>query len=133
MHYVSTRGHSGRRQFCETLLEGLAEDGGLYVPETYPRVDAATLDAWRALSYPSLAFEVLSLYVSDIPPADLKAICEKTYTPEIFGTSSIVPLRKLETRLYLQRRTVLRWRSRTWPCSCSAICSSTNWHGGTTN
>ncbi|MGY4348049.1 threonine synthase [Bradyrhizobium sp. GM7.3] len=102
MHYVSTRGHSGRRQFCETLLEGLAEDGGLYVPETYPRVDAATLDAWRALSYPSLAFEVLSLYVSDIPPADLKAICEKTYTPEIFGTSSIVPLRKLETRLYLQ-------------------------------
>jgi threonine synthase len=102
MHYVSTRGHSGRRQFCETLLEGLAEDGGLYVPETYPRVDAATLDAWRALSYPSLAFEVLSLYVSDIPPADLKAICEKTYTPEIFGASSIVLLRKLETRLYLQ-------------------------------
>ena len=102
MHYVSTRGHSGRRQFCETLLEGLAEDGGLYVPETYPRVDAATLDAWRALSYPSLAFEVLSLYVSDIPPADLKAICEKTYTPEIFGTPNIAPLRKLETRLYLQ-------------------------------
>ena len=59
------------------LLEGLAQDGGLYVPETYPRVDDATLDAWRALSYPSLAFEILSLYVSDIPPADLKAICER--------------------------------------------------------
>lgn len=102
MHYVSTRGHSGRKQFCEALPEGLAEDGGLYVPETYPRVDDATLDAWRTLSYPSLAFEILSLYVSDIPPADLKAISEKTYTPQIFGTPNIAPLRKLETGLYLQ-------------------------------
>jgi threonine synthase len=102
MHYVSTRGHSGRKQFCETLLEGLAEDGGLYVPETYPRVDDATLDAWLSLSYPSLAFEVLSLYVGDIPPADLKAICEKTYTRATFGKPEIAPLRKLETGLYLQ-------------------------------
>jgi threonine synthase len=102
MHYVSTRGHSGRKQFCETLLEGLAPDGGLYVPETYPRVDDATLDAWRGMSYPRLAFEVLSLYVGDIPSADLRAICDKTYTPEIFGNPEIAPLRKLKTGLYLQ-------------------------------
>lgn len=102
MHYVSTRGHSGRKQFCEILLEGLAPDGGLYVPETYPRVDDATLDAWRSLSYPRLAFEILSLYVSDIPPAVLMAICEKTYTPEIFGSPDIAPLRKLGKGLYLQ-------------------------------
>jgi len=102
MHYVSTRGHSGRKQFCDTLLEGLAQDGGLYVPEIYPRVDNATLKAWRSLPYPSLAFEILSLYVSDIPPADLKAICEKTYTSEVFGSPDIAPLRKLETGLYLQ-------------------------------
>lgn len=101
MHYVSTRGQSGRKQFCEILLEGLAADGGLYVPESYPRVDQATLDAWRTLSYPQLAFEILSLYVSDIPPAELKAICEKTYTPAIFGKPDIAPLRKLETGLYL--------------------------------
>ncbi|MDA9491901.1 threonine synthase [Bradyrhizobium sp. CCBAU 11361] len=102
MHYVSTRGHSGREQFCETLLEGLAPDGGLYVPETYPRVDDATLDAWRGMSYPRLAFEVLSLYVGDIPSVDLRAICDKTYTPEIFGSPEIAPLRKLEAGLYLQ-------------------------------
>lgn len=72
MHYVSTRGQSGRKQFCEVLLEGLAADGGLYVPESYPRVDQAKLDAWRTLPYPQLAFEILSLYVSDIPPVDLK-------------------------------------------------------------
>ncbi|WP_439357167.1 threonine synthase [Bradyrhizobium sp. DASA03007] len=102
MQYVSTRGHSGRKQFCEALLEGLAPDGGLYVPETYPRVDHATLDAWRTLSYANLAFEILSLYVGDIPSADLKAICAKTYTPEIFGKPDIAPLRKLERGLYLQ-------------------------------
>ncbi|WP_456736344.1 MULTISPECIES: hypothetical protein [unclassified Bradyrhizobium] len=67
------------------MSEGLAQDGGLYVPESHPRVDHATLDAWRTLSYADLAFEILSLYVDDIPPADLKAICDKTYTPEVFG------------------------------------------------
>ena len=102
MQYVSTRGHSGRKQFCEALLEGLAPDGGLYVPEIYPRVDRATLDAWRTLSYADLAFEILSLYVGDIPSADLKAICAKTYTPEIFGKPDIAPLRKLEGGLFLQ-------------------------------
>lgn len=102
MHYVSTRGQSGRKQFCEVLLKGLAADGGLYVPEFYPRVDQAKLDAWRTLPYPQLAFEILSLYVSDIPPVDLKAICEKTYTPAIFGKPDIAPLRKLETGVYLQ-------------------------------
>ncbi|MGY4629953.1 threonine synthase [Bradyrhizobium sp. USDA 4486] len=102
MHYVSTRGHSGRKQFCEILLEGLAPDGGLYVPEIYPRVDSATLKAWRHLPYSRLAFEILLLYVSDVPPADLKAICEKTYTEEVFGSPDIAPLRKLEPGLYLQ-------------------------------
>ncbi|TIW13665.1 MAG: hypothetical protein E5V70_06665, partial [Mesorhizobium sp.] len=43
MYYISTRGHPERRKFCEILLEGLAPDGGLYVPETYPLVDDAML------------------------------------------------------------------------------------------
>jgi len=102
MKYLSTRGHADRKRFCEILLEGLAPDGGLYLPETYPQVDAATLEKWRKLPYASLAFEVLSLYIDDIPAADLKAICEKTYTEEVFGTAEIVPLRKLEDGLYLE-------------------------------
>uniref|UniRef100_UPI00356A33CC threonine synthase n=1 Tax=Polaromonas sp. TaxID=1869339 RepID=UPI00356A33CC len=102
MLYLSTRGHADRKRFCEILLEGLAPDGGLYLPETYPQVDAATLEKWRKLPYASLAFEVLSLYIDDIPPADLKAICEKTYTEEVFGSAEIVPLRKLEDGLYLE-------------------------------
>ncbi|MES2384228.1 MAG: threonine synthase [Pseudomonadota bacterium] len=102
MKYLSTRGHTDRKRFCEILLEGLAPDGGLYLPESYPQVSAATLEKWRKLPYASLAFEVLSLYIDDIPAADLKAICEKTYTEEVFGTKEIVPLRQLEGGLYLE-------------------------------
>lgn len=102
MLYISTRGHADRKRFCEILLEGLAPDGGLYLPEQYPQVDAATLQKWRGLPYAELAFEVLSLYVDDIPAADLKALCDKTYTEEVFGTKAIVPLKKLEDGLYLE-------------------------------
>lgn len=102
MLYVSTRGHPGRKHFCEILLEGLAPDGGLYLPEHYPRVDPPTLARWRGLPYPELAFEILSLYIDDIPATDLKAICRKTYTQEVFGTKEIVPLKQLEAGLYLE-------------------------------
>ena len=102
MNYLSTRGHPDRRRFCDILLEGLAPDGGLYLPERYPQVDAATLARWRELPYAALAFEILSLYIDDIPPADLKAICERTYTAEVFGSAEIVPLRELEDGLYLE-------------------------------
>ncbi|KQP21371.1 threonine synthase [Pseudorhodoferax sp. Leaf265] len=102
MRYLSTRGHPDRKQFCEILLEGLAPDGGLYLPEHYPQVDAATLARWRQLPYAELAFEILSLYIDDIPAADLKALCAKTYTREVFGTEAIVPLRPLEGGMFLE-------------------------------
>ncbi|BCH32986.1 threonine synthase [Mesorhizobium sp. L-8-10] len=101
MHYISTRGHPERKAFCEILLEGLAPDGGLYVPEAYPQVDGIMLSRWSGLSYPDLAFEILSLYVDDIPPVDLKTICEKTYTAQIFGSREIAPVRPLETGVYV--------------------------------
>ena len=110
MKYVSTRAAasdtSPRKRFCEILLEGLAPDGGLYLPESYPQVSDATLSHWRTVyhtqGYAALAFEILSLYIDDIPGADLRAICEKTYTAEVFGTGEIVPLRHLEDGLWLE-------------------------------
>jgi len=101
MNYLSTRGDKTPRTFCDILLEGLAPDGGLYLPDHYPKVTPAMLDAWRNLPYADLAFEVLSLYIDDIPAADLKAMCRKTYTQEVFGTAAIVPLRALDNGLYL--------------------------------
>jgi threonine synthase len=102
MLYLSTRGDPQRKHFCEILLEGLAPDGGLYLPESYPQIDDATLTKWRKLPYHELAFEVLQLYIDDIPAADLKAICAKTYTAEVFGTKQIVPLKKLEDGVFLE-------------------------------
>ena len=101
MNYVSTRGEAASRGFAAILLEGLAPDGGLYVPERYPRVDAQTLAAWRRLSYPELAFAVLSLYIDDIPAADLRALVGRTYTAEVFGDARIVPLRPLEPGVFV--------------------------------
>ena len=105
MKYISTRDagpNPAQRSFCEILLEGLAPDGGLYLPTHYPTVDAATLDRWRGLAYHELAFEILALYIDDIPPADLRALATKTYTAEVFGTREIVPLRKLEEGVQIE-------------------------------
>jgi threonine synthase len=106
MLYLSTRGHADRKHFCEILLEGLAPDGGLYLPESYPQVSDATLARWRDVyhqkGYAELAFEILSLYIDDIPPADLRAICVKTYTAEVFGTGEIVPLRHVEDGVWIE-------------------------------
>ncbi len=101
MKYLSTRGDPTERRFCDILLEGLAPDGGLYLPTHYPQVDAATLAAWRGLPYADLAFEILSLYIDDIPAGDLHALCRKTYTAAVFGSDAIVPLVPLEPGLSL--------------------------------
>ena len=102
MKYISTRGDKTRRTFCEILLEGLAPDGGLYLPEAYPRIDAATLARWRGLSYADLAFEILSLYIDDIPAADLRRLTSTTYTESIFGTPQIVPLKPLDAGVQIE-------------------------------
>ncbi len=102
MKYLSTRGHADRKRFCEILLEGLAPDGGLYLPESYPQVDDATLTKWRGLPYADLAFEILSLYIDDIPAADLRALVRRTYTAEVFGDQRITPLKPLDEGMYLQ-------------------------------
>ncbi|MBK9443960.1 MAG: threonine synthase [Comamonadaceae bacterium] len=106
MKYISTRGDQSPKHFCDILLEGLAPDGGLYLPERYPKVDDATLSRWRVVyhqqGYAELAFEILSLFIDDIPADDLRALCTKTYTAEVFGTGEIVPLRHLENGIWLE-------------------------------
>ena len=101
MNYISTRGGAfaattdGKARFLDILLEGLAPDGGLAMPESYPQIAPETLDAWRYLSYSELAFEVVRHFVTDIPLADLRAIVMKTYTAEAFGSHDITPMTDL--------------------------------------
>jgi threonine synthase len=110
MRYLSTRGqnlsstkHSAAPSFTEILLTGLAPDGGLYLPESYPQISKAELEYWRSLSYADLAYAVLSRFIDDIPPADLKPLIAKTYTAQVYGNgrnseqaAEITPLRWLE-------------------------------------
>ncbi len=103
MHYISTRGQAAPQQFSKILLGGLASDGGLFLPEHYPQVTSAELDAWRSLSYADLALEVLKKFATDIPEADLRMLARKTYTPEIYcngptpeSAAQITPLRTLQ-------------------------------------
>jgi len=103
MRYVSTRGNMPAAPFCQVLLEGLAPDGGLVVPEYFPQVDRDRLATWRPLDYASLAIEVLSLYCDDIPRADLERMVRATYTAEAFGDAAITPLVPLGDGLRLLR------------------------------
>jgi threonine synthase len=89
--------------FTEILLEGLMPDGGLAVPEQWPRITRPKLDAMRDLPYPRLAFEILRFFADDFPGGELKALVDRTYTAEVFGTPEITPLHTLEPNLHLLR------------------------------
>lgn len=107
MKYISTRGGSDQQpaSFCDILLEGLAPDGGLYLPSSYPQVDRETLGEWRRAlhdrGYPELAYRVLALFIDDIPEEDLRGICERAYTKEKFGDPAIVGIDDLGGGLLL--------------------------------
>jgi threonine synthase len=96
VRYVSTRGGAAPQRFSDILLEGLAPDGGLYVPESWPRADLA---AWRGLGYADLARAALRPFMDDVPALD--ALVRATYTREAFGSDDIAPLKTLEPGLHL--------------------------------
>jgi threonine synthase len=96
VRYVSTRGQSAPKRFTEILLEGLAADGGLYVPEAIPRVE---LESLRGLGYAQLAYRILCEFIDDIP--GLEALVQRAYSARRFGGEEITPLRTLEPGLHL--------------------------------
>lgn len=103
MRYVSTRGawRDAPQPFCAILLEGLAPDGGLAVPERYPAFAPGELDRLAGAHYRDVAFAVLSKFVGDVPAGDLEAMIGRAYTAEKFGSEAIVPVRELEPGLAL--------------------------------
>ena len=111
MKYTSTRGAIATdgtpQSFLQILLGGLAPDGGLAMPEHYPRVTEEELESWRGLAYPDLAFAIIEKFVDDVPATELRALIQRAYTPEIFcNTESgraheITPLKTLEPGLHI--------------------------------
>ncbi len=78
MNYISTRGRIEPVEFQDAVMMGLADDGGLVIPESIPDV-SGKLDAWRDLSYADLAFEIIRLFATDIDEAELKSLIDRTY------------------------------------------------------
>jgi threonine synthase len=101
MRYVSTRGQAPVRDFSGVLLAGLGEDGGLYVPESWPEFTAADWRAMRGLPYAELAARVMQPFVgSAIPYATLQSLCRDAYAG--FGHPAVAPLVQLGTTLWAQ-------------------------------
>ncbi|GAA1376321.1 threonine synthase [Luteococcus sanguinis] len=100
MRYISTRSTSGEPglPFCDILLEGLAPDGGLYLPESYPQIGDRLGELRETLDrdgYAEVGFQLLSLFIDDVPADDLRGICQRAWSPEVFGTTEVVPVTRL--------------------------------------
>jgi threonine synthase len=101
MHYISTRGQAPVRDFAGVLLAGLAEDGGLYVPESWPTFAAADWRAMRGLPYAQLVARVMQPFLGDsVPFATLQALAAEAYAG--FGHPAVAPLVQLDTGLWAQ-------------------------------
>ncbi|MEX2616867.1 MAG: threonine synthase [Alphaproteobacteria bacterium] len=100
MRYISTRGRAPELEFDDVLLTGLARDGGLYLPQSWPAFSADDIRALRGLSYPELAARVIGPFAGGcIAPADLSAILTESYRG--FGHKAVAPLRQLEPALWV--------------------------------
>jgi threonine synthase len=100
MKYVSTRGFAPVLGFEEAMLTGLARDGGLYVPESWPQFSVADLRALRGKPYGDVAFAVIKPFVAGaIPDADLKSMIEEAYST--FAHQAVTPLKQLGSNYFL--------------------------------
>ena len=100
MRYISTRGRAPVLAFEDVLLCGLARDGGLYLPESWPRFDAADIRALRGLPYAQMAARVIAPFIGGQSDAsDLDAILQDSYRD--FGHEAVAPLRQLESNLWV--------------------------------
>jgi threonine synthase len=100
MRYVSTRGSAPEVGFTETLLQGLAPDGGLYVPKIWPRFDQKDLESFEGLSYPEAAARVLLSFAGeDVAPELAGRLTREAYGA--FGSPAATPLRQLDKELWL--------------------------------
>jgi threonine synthase len=95
MQFVSTRGQAPALGFSDSVLAGLASDGGLYVPQSWPQVSAADIAAFAGKPYADVAYAIISRFTGDeIAPERLKAIIDESYA--VFRHPSVAPLLELE-------------------------------------
>lgn len=101
MHYNSTRNGNISISSAEAIKKGLSEDGGLFVPKSFPEITLSEIQKFADMSYRERAFEILSKFLTDFTPEELKNCIEKAYTKEKFGTENIAPVYKLNDTEYI--------------------------------
>ncbi|NBO19483.1 MAG: threonine synthase, partial [Proteobacteria bacterium] len=99
MRYISTRGNAPVLSFEEVVLAGLASDGGLYVPEHAQEFSMAEIDAMQAMSYPELAYTVISRFADQtVRPEVLQQLVAESY--KTFRHAAVAPLKQLDTHTF---------------------------------
>lgn len=98
--YVSTRGDKEKVTASQAILRGIAPDGGLYVPETFPKLDKS-LTELKGLNYRQIAYEVMKLFLTDFTEEELKSCIDKAYDSK-FDTEEIVPMKEADGLIYLE-------------------------------
>ncbi len=101
MKYVSTRGGIEPLEFQDAVMMGLADDGGLIVPEVIPDVSDRLAD-WVGLSYPQMAFEVISLFATDIPADDLRDLIDRSYAGTFDSDPEVAPITSVGDKFVME-------------------------------
>ena len=90
MEYISTRGQISPVSFKDAVMMGLADDGGLLLPNPLPSVDRATIETWKELDYQALCLEIMTLFANDLPGPVLDDLIKRAYSS--FDTREVTPL-----------------------------------------
>ena len=98
--YISTRGDGNTLLFRDVIFEGLAPDGGLYVPETWPVLDSELIKSFKNFSYNEIAFHVIKAFLDDsISDSVLKGVIAKSYNR--FKSKDVTPLVHVQNNEYI--------------------------------
>lgn len=101
MNYLSTRGQASPVTAAEAIKQGIAPDGGLFVPEHFSKVGAEQLQGFVGLNYPQLAQQILATYLTDYTAEELKHCVTSAYNTDKFDHSAIVPIQSLNKNLHV--------------------------------
>ena len=100
MYYVSTRNKGVKRMAAEAIAQGLAEDGGLFTPEVFPKLSQNALDTMRDMSYQQRAVYVMKPYLEDFTASELTAYAKRAYGDRKFDVKEVAPVREIREGTY---------------------------------
>ena len=99
MQYLSTRGKSPKISFEEAIIKGIADDGGLYVPERVPKIDLQYIQNLAGMAYTDVSSEITKLFSGGLSEREIRECAGLAYNERSFSSPDVTPLCKLDDRL----------------------------------